>query len=409
MAASLRGCARCGSTSPRSLPRPAGCMPAPQNPASLYSLLLATDPASGSTAALPSRRHQEQCPAACEEEEWEGAPPGRVPHLGVRARPARRKKGRAPHLGVRTWPARRKKGRVPHLGVRARPARRKKGRVPHLGICTWRSSSAWAPVSSSLAPTRGIVAAAEECLALIGHPVPSVDSCSPPSPPWTSLTRSPPRIPSGVQRPPRLCGELSENRPVATSSSVRSYHLPTPSPSRLPPRVPPPPPLFLLDSRGGAPPPPPPPPLPTALTVGSAFLFTSDSSEPAPPALPPTSSSWFLHGRRGSSQTKARSAAAVQLARLWWIYAGPDLASSASDSHPRERTLLPALFDSGDCRGWIPRPRCRSPALALALALAAGAAAVSENGEERRESGQIKEVEKTCDNILLQFNQSFLY
>ena len=43
------------------------------------------------------------------------------------------------------------------------------------------------------------------------------------------------------------------------------------------------------------------------------------------------------------------------------------------------------------------------------LALAAGVAAVSENGEERRESGQIEEVEKTCDNILLQFNQSFLY
>ena len=135
----------------------------------------------------------------------------------------------------------------------------------------------------------------------------------------------------------------------------------------------------------------------------------SAGAAPAPPALPLTSSSCFLHGRRGSSQTKARSAVAVQLARLWWIYAGPDLASSASDSHARERTLLPALFGSGDCRGWIPRPGCRSPALALALALAAGAAAVSENGEERRESGQIEEVEKTCDNILLQFNQSFLY
>ena len=128
MAASPRGCARCGSTSPRSLPHPVGCTPAPQTPphstpCSSPRIQRADPPqpcppdGTRSSAPLPARRKK-----------------GRAPHLGVRARPARRKKGRAPHLGVCAWPARRKKGRAPHLGVRAPPARRKKGRAPHLGV-----------------------------------------------------------------------------------------------------------------------------------------------------------------------------------------------------------------------------------------------------------------------------------
>ena len=94
---------------------------------------------------------------------------GRVPHLGVRAWPARRKKGRAPHLGVCTQPARRKKGRAPLGTQRNHLLRPRHGRVattsampssfvdapshprPRHRAAPPRQPQPWPPVSSSSA------------------------------------------------------------------------------------------------------------------------------------------------------------------------------------------------------------------------------------------------------------------